>query len=372
MSGWAEALRARRWSIGLGLLIGGLGLLFALAGAPLDEVIDGVRAADPGWVALTGLTFLVQQALRAWRQVLLLQGRYPRFGLRSSLSVLCISFFFINSLPARLGELARPLLLLEREGVPFGAGFALMVVERAVDLCAMCLMLGALVWIAPVPEAGFQVGGAAVPLQQLARGAVGLTLPLVVGGLTIALLWGAPIWRAISDRLPAEAPGLRGRLLRAARSMGGDFTAATTALASPSRIAGVLALTAATWGTTALMYPMLARAFGIEGFIGLREGWGLLGVAMASLALPAAPGFAGTYEAFLIGGLRLFGVAGPAAAPGSALSLDAVALAYALTMHWWVHLVQSASALWFLIRDRIDPLRLLAALGEALGKPPAP
>jgi hypothetical protein len=46
LSGWAEALRARRWSIGLGLLIGGLGLLFALQGAPLGEVMDGVRAVQ--------------------------------------------------------------------------------------------------------------------------------------------------------------------------------------------------------------------------------------------------------------------------------------------------------------------------------------
>lgn len=370
MSAWAEALRARRWSIGLGLLIGGIALSFALVGAPLAEVAAGIRGADPAWVALTGLTFLVQQALRAWRQALLLQGRHPGLSLRSSLSILCISFFFINSLPARLGELVRPLLLLEREGVPLGGGFALLVVERAVDLCAMCLMLGALLWLAPVPEAGFTVGDRHVALPQLARGAVGLTLPLALIGLIAALFYGEPLWRALSARLPAEAPGLRGRLLGAVRGIGGDFTAATAALASPRRIAGVLALTAATWGTTALMYPMLARAFGIEGFIGLREGWGLLGVAMASLALPAAPGFAGTYEAFLVGGLRLFGVAGPGRAPGSALSLDAIALAYALTMHWWVHGVQSASAVYFLVRDRIDPLRLLSALGRSLAGPP--
>ena len=369
MSGWSEAIRARRWSILLGLLIGGGALLLALRTAPLAEVWAGVKGADPGWVALTGLTFLLQQGLRAWRQALLLRARHPGLSFRSSLSVLCISFFFINSLPARLGELARPLLLLQREGVPLGGGFALLVVERAIDLCAMCVMLGALVWIAPIPEAGFEVSGLHVNLHQIARGAVGLTLPLVVLGLTVGLAWGGPLWARLSAALPEAAPGWRGRLLGAARAMGGDFTAATTALASPRRLAAVLLLTAATWGTTALMYPMLGHAFGLDAFLGVKEGFGLLGVAMASLALPAAPGFAGTYEAFLVGGLRLFGVAGSAPAPGGALSLDAVAVAYALTMHWWVHLVQSLSAVYFLVRDRIDPLALLASVGRALGAP---
>ena len=140
------------------------------------------------------------------------------------------------------------------------------------------------------------------------------------------------------------------------------FTLALGALSHPGRLITVLALSALTWGLTATMYPALARAFSLEAWIGYPEGIGALGLTMAGLALPSAPGFAGTYEAFLKAALNLFGIAGETPAPGGRYTLEAAALAYALTMHWWVHLVQSVTAIYFLVVDRIDPRKVLAAL----------
>ena len=39
-------------------------------------------------------------------------------------------------------------------------------------------------------------------------------------------------------------------------------------------------------------------------------------------------------------------------------TLDDLAVAYALTMHWWIYLVQAMSAVFFLITWRIDLERL--------------
>ena len=111
------------------------------------------------------------------------------------------------------------------------------------------------------------------------------------------------------------------------------------------------------------MYPALARAFGIEQAIGFGEGVGVLSITMLGMAVPAAPGFAGTYEAFVRGGLALFGVAGN----DGSVNLDAIAVAYALTMHWWIFVVQASTAVFFLMVDRIDVRRLLGAVSSTLG-----
>ncbi|MBL8614686.1 MAG: flippase-like domain-containing protein [Deltaproteobacteria bacterium] len=364
MSGWAAALRARWLTILIGALVGAFALTVALWGVPLGEVATAISGADPLILALTGAMFLLQQAIRAWRQAVILRAGHPGVSLRTSLSVLCVSFFVINSLPARLGELARPLLLAERAGVPIGGGLALMVVERIIDLCAMCAMLAALPLVVPPGVLDLRVGEVQFELHGLARTAGVIGLPAALIGLLLGLRVAAPAWARLGPRLPIS--GRAGRIAAPIRRVGADFAAAASAVADPGRLAAVLGLTLLTWTTTAAMYPLLAVAFGVNDRVGLAEGFGLLGVVMASLALPAAPGFAGTYEAFLRAGLGLFGVGGPAPTGAAGLSGDAVALAYALTMHWWVHLVQASSAVYFLVVDRISPRRLLDALARAL------
>jgi uncharacterized membrane protein YbhN (UPF0104 family) len=106
------------------------------------------------------------------------------------------------------------------------------------------------------------------------------------------------------------------------------------------------------------MYLPLARAFGVGHLIGYGEGIGILCVTMLGMIVPSAPGFAGTYEAFFRAALALFGVSGE--------GLDGVAVAMALTFHWWQYGVQSCTALYFLAVDRIDLGRLLVRLREAL------
>ena len=89
---------------------------------------------------------------------------------------------------------------------------------------------------------------------------------------------------------------------------------------------------------------------------------------MVGMALPAAPGFAGTYEAAVRGALALYGVVGDATVVPGGPTLDAIALAFALVMHWWVHIVQSSTAIWFLVVDQVDPRSIV----RRVLRPPEP
>lgn len=353
----------RRWpSVLLGLVCGGGLLALALWGVPLSEVGRTLAGADPGWLLVTGAVFLVQQVVRAWRQALLLRASAPHHRFRTSLSVLCVSFLLINTLPLRLGEVARPLLLLEREDIPMGQGFAMVFLERALDLMSMFVMIASVAWLVPVPSQTLTVQGVEIDWVQLGRVAAGTAVPMVLLGLVSLMLVGPRLITLLAAWTDTSAPALR-RVLDPALRFGRTFVDGTKVLRDPRRLAPVLGLTVVTWVLSGWMYPALANALGIGSFVGFGEGVGVLSITMLGMAVPAAPGFAGTYEAFVRGALALFGVVGTEA---GGRSLDAVAVAYALTMHWWVYLVQASTAVFFLTVDRVDLRRLLQRLASAV------
>ena len=104
------------------------------------------------------------------------------------------------------------------------------------------------------------------------------------------------------------------------------------------------------------MYVLAAWAFGLSDIIGYIEGIGILAFTMFGMAAPSAPGFAGTYEAAFVTGLDIFG------------SADATRnIAFALCFHWWIYLVQSSSALFFLSRDNTSVWELWSKIKNADG-----
>lgn len=357
-----QGRRARAW---MGVALGGGAMAVALWGVPLGEVAIALRDADLRWLVVVAAIFLCQQALRAWRQAVLVRAVHRSHTFRTSHAIVCIGFFFINILPARMGEVVRPALLLEREEVPLGTGFAVIVVERVVDLCAMFVMLGATALLVPVQGAVLHVAGHALNWMEIGRTAATVALPTAVFGLAAAVFAGPRLLCLLAG--PARRDGLLGRGARLALRFGQPFVEGLMVMRSGRRLASVLALTAAAWGVSGLMYPAMGRCLGLGELITYGDGIGILGITMLGMTVPSAPGFAGTYEAFVRGALALFGVAGP--------GLDARAVAFALALHWWVFLVQASTAVWFLAVDRVDVRRLwrLALCGLSDEAPdPAP
>jgi len=341
----------------VGLAIGAAALCLALWGVPMADIGSALANLELPWLVPIAVIFLVQQALRALRQMVILRAGFPDHSYRRSLSVLCIGFFFVNTLPARLGEVVRPMLLADRDDIPLGAGFAMVVVERAVDLIAMGIMVSVLAWLVPAPDALTQLAPG-VDLVAFGRTVVGVAVPSVVVGLVTLLFLGERAADGV-ERLTEFLS--QGRLASTRMHVLGfirHFIAGVEAVRAPRRLATILGLTAITWALTGLMYPALAEGFGIGSAIDYASGMGLLGITMLGLALPAAPGFAGTYEAAVRAGLALYGVTGQAPAFPDGPTLDATAVAFALVMHWWIHITQSATAIYFLVVDRVSPTEI--------------
>jgi len=352
---WAM-IRARRTTVLVGLLIGGLALTLALWGVPLADVGATLKTAQLIHLLPVAGIFLLQQALRGWRQWIILRATHPNHTLWDSFSVLCIGFFLINNLPARIGELGRPLLLRER-GIELGTSFAMVFLERALDLAAMFAMIGAVAMWVPVDGGELVVGGRVIDWVGLGRTAAVTAVPILLGLILTLLLGGRPLLRAFEKRI-RRTRFANHRLLNAVLGFGSNFVDGLEAVRQPGRMASILVLTVATWGVTGLLYPHMAAVFGVGEVLNYGEGMGVLGITMMGLSIPSAPGFAGTYEAFCRGGVALFGMRGG--------HLDAIAIAFALTLHWWLHLVQTLTAVFFLIFDKWDLGRICRDIAAQL------
>jgi uncharacterized protein (TIRG00374 family) len=207
------------------------------------------------------------------------------------LKSILVAFVGNNVLPFRLGELLRVLYLRSRSSLPTSAGFALVFLERVLDLQALTLLA-----IACLPL--LLLRGATVPaLVAFLAAVVGTTLGVLAAGRHPQRLVAA--LRLLARPLGPVAQGWLGE--RAA-----TFTRGLAGFQSLAVAAGAAASTVGLWTTSALSMQFWIWAFG------LRLPWYaplvMLVYVSAGVLLPAAPGFVGTYHFFLQAALASFGV----------------------------------------------------------------
>jgi hypothetical protein len=339
-------------SLLLGVAVGAVFLALALWGVPLEQVGAAIGRMDPSWLGVGALLWAAQYGLRALRQLVMVRPLAPATTFRTQLAITMIGFFCVNTFPARLGEVARPYLLLERDRVPFGAGLGIVFVERIIDTVALLLALLVVLVFVEVPPRAIEIAGRSVSLVDVARSLGMLALPPLVLGIVGLALFGARAL-AIGERVVAALESRAARVGRFARVLLGfaaNFVGGLASLREPRRLAAIALLTVVNFGTMAALTWACARAFHFERWIGPGESLGVLCITMLGIALPAPPGFAGVFEAAVRAALAVFGVAGE--------ELAAPALAFALVFHWGPYLLLAFAAGWFLWRDGIGLGRL--------------
>ena len=341
-------------SIVIGLAVGALFLALALWGVPLDQVGDAISHMDPAWLGVGIALWAGQYGVRALRQLVMVQPLAPAATFRTQLAITLVGFFCVNTFPARLGEVARPYLLYERDGVPFGAGLGLVFVERIVDSVGLLVTLIAVLLLVDLPSREIEIVGRSLSLTEMIRTLALVGLPpilVAVIGLAAfgaqALALGERIVGAIESRVASpKVHSVLRTLLRFAAS----FVDGVASLRDPRRLAGVVLLTALLFVLMIGLTWALARAFHFEQWIGFGEAAGVLCITMLGIALPAPPGFAGVFEAAVRAALAVFGVGGE--------ELAARALAFALIFHWVPYLLLSLWGGYYLWRDGIGLGRL--------------
>lgn len=197
------------------------------------------------------------------------------------LSATLIGFMANNVLPLRLGELIRGYALSRLTPVRLSTALATAVLERVWDVFVVALLL---VWVLP-----------RFPLPDGLARANTLMLALGVGCL-VAGWWG--VRHAGSLRLAWLPERLAGLVRHGVDGL--------RALEHLSLLVQTVVLSLATWLSVAGYYWLLLRACGLD--LPLEAGLVVMLAVAVGVALPAAPGFIGTFQYAVVFALSLFSV----------------------------------------------------------------
>jgi len=116
-----------------------------LRGANLADVWRHVRTAHVSLLllalAFVASTFWIRTF--RWQQLL---GPIGPTRFRTVFRSGVIGFAALSILPARVGDLLRPYLVAQKDGLPFTSAFATIVMERVLDLIAVLALMAVYVW----------------------------------------------------------------------------------------------------------------------------------------------------------------------------------------------------------------------------------
>jgi uncharacterized protein (TIRG00374 family) len=212
-------------------------------------------------------------------------------GFRSLLSILSIGYLAIHVVPLRLGELVRPWLLAEKEGVPMGESLAAVFVERLLDMLMLLGMFLLIGFVVELPAGAVVVEG--VDVLVAGQRAVGTVVGLGVAALVALLVVGEPLLR-VTDRLPLG--GFTRRFVEGLRGLA----------RRPVACVQVLALSVAIWAVTVGAVQISLGAFpGLPAR--LDDALIVWTITLAGMTAVPTPGFFGGFEAGCVAALVMLG-----------------------------------------------------------------
>lgn len=123
----------------VGLVLSAAALYFAFRNVPINELLEYLTSINYLWVLPALIVLMISFWLRAVRWRLILESS-RKISVWRAFHPMMIGFMINCVLPGRLGEIARPVILQQKEQVPFATGLATVAAERIFDLCILLFL----------------------------------------------------------------------------------------------------------------------------------------------------------------------------------------------------------------------------------------
>lgn len=287
-----------------GLAVSFAAVLLLVATLDVPEALAVIGRADPVPLLAVVPVVAVQVLVRALRWRLLLPrrpgGSRPRVS--RTTTALLIGYLGNATLPARLGEPIRAVVIARAERLPTGGAFGSVVLERVVDTAALATVglcaavgVGAPAWI------------------------VNLGVFVAIVGLGLLLLLsttGLDPFVAFAERIAARLPHRGRRAASWALARTTSFADGVSGHRRRPDVAGAALLSVLAWLLDGLIFWLVGTAIGLP--LGGGEALVISTVGALATAIPSAPGFLGTFEVAVAAAAAAFGATGP---QGLALAL---------------------------------------------------
>jgi uncharacterized membrane protein YbhN (UPF0104 family) len=340
------------------LLRGALGLVVACAlawlvfrGTDWREVGDAIRHVDLAWLAVGQAVLWASYFARAHRFGFVVRAASPA-SFRALLSSTQIGFLVNFTVPARIGELVRAVLLARMVRLPLPRALAMVALDRVGDVIGLL----AVVLVAAVALA-------ADAHVELPPGTLGNSSPLAISGAWVrgtATLLGAGVVAILAVLVLLYASrervlGLAHRALRwlpdwlAQRILAvlDGFAEGLAVFRSAGDLSRVLLWSLVTWGANVVTLAAILEAFGVA--YPWYTPFLMLAMVAVLIAVPVTPGVVGQFHLPAVAALLM---AAPATGPG-------VAKAVAIVTHLSTLLPIAGLGIWCLLRERVGLLSVV-------------
>ena len=300
-----------QWRFVFGLALSAAAIVFILRTADLRLVWENVQRSNVPLLILAAVVATTIFPIRAIRWKVILNKVDPDVSWNLLWRATAVGFAINNSLPGRVGEVARAYALSrEAPKIGFTGAFASLAVDRVFDAITLLLFLVIGVWFAP-PAADQttrdQITGT---LVTVGIGIAGLFIILFVFAFFPSRIIG--LYQLFARKI---APSLEVRGAALLASIAGGLSA----LSHPGRFLLVLLWSVIHWGVNAAAFWIGFMALGLDMPNSFAAALVTQSIIAFAIAAPSAPGGLGLFQAAAPVALGMFGV--PAA--------DAIAWAFA-------------------------------------------
>lgn len=311
-------------SVFIGLAVSIVALVLAFRQVPFSELTAYLASINFFWIIPTMLLALAGFMVRIYRwQLILFASR--KVGFWQAFHPLMIGFMLNCILPGRVGEVARPVILQQKEQVPFSTGLATVAAERAFDAIILLVLFAWMLTVVQIdPAMEIHFGGYALNKTLLIGAATGMTrlcILLLVGIVLVTF----ELTRNLLNRLFLLIPKLffftgqafqemiHRRVSLVLIRLTLSFSRGFMLLREPGKMAACFVLSFLIWGLNVLSYyTMTLGAPGIH--LSFAELTVVMVIVCFFISIPSVPGFWGIWEAGGVFALALFGISAKDAA----------------------------------------------------------
>lgn len=278
-----------------GIIISAIFLYLFFRDIHWNELHQALKSANYLWLIPNIATVFIAMALRAWRWGYMVNP-IKKCSFHGLYAATMIGFMASNILPARLGELVRPLSLGKIENVSRSATLATTLVERVFDLLTLLTLFTVIIFYKDLPESPI--------LKNIERaGWLFLIVTIAAVAIMIALKLKTDFTLRILNKLLKVFPA---RIQETGSDIMAKFASGLGVLSDFRAIVKISLLSVALWVVMALANYLIFLAFGLR--LPIDASFMVLAIVSVGIMLPQAPGFIGGYQYLTVISLQFYDV----------------------------------------------------------------
>lgn len=306
----------------IGLCISGICLFLAFKNVPFNDLIQSFSRINYLYISLSITLVMLSFVLRAIRWKILMSNKVDFY---SCFHIMMTGFMLNCIMPARAGEIARPVLIDRTGRIDFSEAIASVAVERLFDVIVLLSLFILIYYQITIPETlSYNFGEYILNkslLEDFVSGVTKLFMILFAGILIMAIdktrelllkflnLFESKLYRVAQlSSFTQKYISLFCKITtNPLKSFINGFSSGISIIKSVYIFFKVIIVSSAIWLIQGISYFVVSKAFiGFE--LGIIEIFFVMLVICFFIAIPSVPGFWGVWEAGGIFAMMVFGI----------------------------------------------------------------